>query len=151
MTPEERLLSKRVIDTATGCWNWTGHVGNHGYGVIRHRFPKKVTTHRLSAHLFLGMDLDSDLCVLHRCDNRICFNPEHLFLGTREMNQKDMAAKGRSASGERSASAKLTVDLVRDIKDLIRSGERDSVIARKYKMNPESIRQIRLGNNWKHV
>jgi hypothetical protein len=52
--------------------------------------------HRLAAFIWLEFDLASDLMVLHRCDNRRCFNPEHLFTGTHQDNMDDMWSKGRN-------------------------------------------------------
>ena len=50
---------------------------------------------RVSAHVFSGFDLESDLFILHKCDDGLCFNPEHLFVGTQADNLKDASRKGR--------------------------------------------------------
>lgn len=81
-------------DPKTGCWNWTASKNNKGYGVKQYA-GKIHLVHRLSAKFYLGLSLDSTLDVLHKCDNRACFNPKHLFLGNDSDNQKDLVAKGK--------------------------------------------------------
>lgn len=74
------------------CWVWTASRDRKGYGQIMiDRKPRRA--HRVSWSLHAGELGDS--CVLHRCDNRVCVNPGHLFLGTVTDNNRDMFAKGR--------------------------------------------------------
>ena len=82
------------LNSETGCWNWLGTKTRAGYGVLMH-LGKKQYAHRLSAAFYLGFDLTSPMCVLHRCDNPACFNPKHLFIGDRGDNIRDCVAKGR--------------------------------------------------------
>lgn len=89
------FITHNRYDPDTGCWNWTGGKSTFGYGSKRY-MGKNEHVHRLSAHFYLGYDLNSDLCVLHSCDNPMCFNPKHLFIGTKKDNSKDMASKGRN-------------------------------------------------------
>lgn len=82
-------------DPITGCWNWSAYKDAKGYGKI-HYLGKTQFVHRISAHCFLRYDLNSKLLVVcHKCDNPSCFNPKHLFIGTRSDNSKDCVAKGR--------------------------------------------------------
>ena len=93
MPPGDRLLAKRRIVPSTGCWLWTGGKLSDGYGhLCVHN--RRVLAHRLSWEVWVG-PIPADLCVLHRCDTPACFNPEHLWLGTRSENNRDMLAKGR--------------------------------------------------------
>src|SRR6266404_8451060 len=88
---KSRLLANRDI-TIDGCWLWTGCKQKDGYGIINYE-GKSTLVHRLAAFIFLGLELDSKLCALHRlnCRNRDCFNPEHLYIGTHDNNMKDLA------------------------------------------------------------
>ena len=92
---KDRIESKREIDPDTGCWNWTGSVGSHGYGQITMYGFKPVLVHRIAAMIYLGHSIYSPEQVLHRCDNRRCFNPEHLFFGDQKANVQDCIQKGR--------------------------------------------------------
>jgi len=87
----DRLNTKFIIDN-NGCWNFTGVILD-GYGYLTFK-NKMYRVHRLSAYIYLDNPMDSDLFVLHKCDNRRCFNPAHLFLGTHSDNMKDSVAKG---------------------------------------------------------
>lgn len=87
----DRLLARRVVDD-NGCWLWTGSSPRYGYLWID---GKMKLVHRLMATLELGIDYNDPIKVLHRCDVTICFNPEHLFLGTQKDNVRDAIEKRR--------------------------------------------------------
>lgn len=83
--------------TPSGCWEWLDSVNIvTGYGqFMKSTSPVKlVTAHRMSWELYRG-GIPDGLLVLHKCDNRKCFNPDHLFLGTYKDNAMDKIKKGR--------------------------------------------------------
>lgn len=84
---------RRYVVRPNGCWEWTGRRIPGGYGGLIEA-GKPVLAHRM---MFFQRhpDADKSLCVLHRCDNPPCINPDHLFLGTRLDNMNDMVSKGR--------------------------------------------------------
>lgn len=79
----------------TPCWEWTSLMNNHGYGRVNID-GKWFTVHRYMYQYENGVTLENKEFVLHKCDNRACANPDHLFVGTHKDNMRDMVAKGRS-------------------------------------------------------
>jgi hypothetical protein len=129
----------------SGCWIWMGRVNEKGYGMAGKAGRERV--HRLSWREHRGPITIAD-CVLHKCDNPSCLNPDHLFLGDRALNNKDMREKGRDAHGERSPWAKLSVEQVRKIRSS-KKGHR--ALGREYGVTHERIRRIRLRVAWRSV
>lgn len=93
MTLEQRFWAQ--IEKTDSCWNWTG-ARNPRYGMIK-RDGRRVGAHRVSWELANGA-IPQGLWVLHRCDNPRCVRPDHLFLGNRLDNMRDMGAKGRNCT-----------------------------------------------------
>ena len=90
-----------------GCWDWSGSFDRHGYGQIRCCRELKISkAHRASWILYRG-EITGNLCVLHKCDNRKCTNPDHLYLGTQLENDRDRVERNRQAMGQKNAAAKL--------------------------------------------
>lgn len=82
------------VDKTDACWEVRrGEIDRKGYGIIYHRGSRHLT-HRVSYMLAHG-PFAAEMCVCHRCDNPPCVRPDHLFLGTREDNIRDMVKKGR--------------------------------------------------------
>lgn len=92
--PVEERFWARVQQMGAGCWHWTGAIGSHGYGVIGNGPHSTITTHRLSWQLAYGRPVPEGLFVLHRCDNRKCVRPDHLYLGDARQNSADVRERG---------------------------------------------------------
>lgn len=114
----ERFWSHVLFDDE--CWLWAGPVANDGYGKMNAQ-RKQWRAHRLSWTITRG-PLNDTVSVLHRCDTPLCVRPAHLFLGTNADNVRDMVDKGRQARGERLATAKLTAEMVSELRRLYAAG-----------------------------
>lgn len=148
---EERLL-RRLNKTAT-CWEWTGSVSSGGYGQMARRGNKGVParTHRVAYELWVGK-LKKDMHVCHKCDNRLCCNPDHLFLGTPKENMEDRERKGRGnhVNKERHGRAKLTEQQAEEIrKKYIPFEYPYSKLAKEYGVTPMLIWHIVKNKIWK--
>ena len=114
VTPIEERLYRNVIKVqSTDCWEWQGGTNNIGYGMIRDNEIKNMrTTHRVSYEIANG-SIPKGKCVLHKCDNVLCVNPDHLWSGTRLENTRDMIQKKRhNHYGARSKSKCDHCDMV---------------------------------------
>lgn len=119
----------------------------HGYGVAWN--GKYVRAHRLAYELYRG-PIPQSLCVLHRCDIKVCVNPDHLFLGTQQDNMRDMVLKGRinAAPFKNTRSAKITAEAAR----AIRFDQRNPrIIAAEHGIARNTVYGIKLGRCWKWV
>jgi hypothetical protein len=141
---------KNISIMPSGCWEVTSHAKMNGYPTI---YEKSVNhsrvAHRISYEYFHGEIGDS--CVLHRCDNRLCSNPDHLFLGTRTENMADKVAKGRQLQGESVPVSKLSELQVREILKIEKGSMTQKAIAEKYGVHPRTIGLIQSRKNWKHI
>lgn len=140
----DRMNNCKVIDEL-GCWVFTGSCSK-GYGRISYK-GNRVSIHRLSYSLYNG-EIPDGMFVCHKCDNRKCFNPEHLFLGTNSDNLQDCAKKGRHHHGNQHAMAKInghTAQLIR-----LENGPQ-SKIAEKFGISQSLVSNIMNRKVWKHV
>jgi hypothetical protein len=88
----KRFLDK--VEKTDSCWLWTaGKRNKDGYGAFRLN-DKIIDAHRVSYLLFKGELSDPKLIVCHTCDNKLCVNPEHLYLGTYKDNLTDAYVRG---------------------------------------------------------
>jgi hypothetical protein len=136
-----------------GCWKWKTATGRWGYGLFTHE-KVQILVHRFVWELVNG-PVPPGMCVLHRCDNPPCARPDHLFLGTKKDNSRDMAAKGRGRGGgigERNHGAKLTSDQVLSIRALWSTGAHSQKeIGEKFGLTQAQVSNIVLRRHWKHL
>jgi len=146
---EARLKNNSVV-IENGCWEWVKHIKN-GYGISGLN-GKIEQAHRASWKVFVG-EIPKGMQVNHKCHNKKCINPDHLYIGTQKQNMQDMISAGRGANrkGSSSPMAKLNEEKVYKIKELIESGEPIKNIAREYCVCESTIRAIRSNLTWKHV
>lgn len=149
-TMRDKIEAFSTPVTDSGCWIWLGTVGSNGYGVIaRKRVP--IGVHRLSYEAFCG-PIPAGSLVCHKCDQPLCVNPTHLFLGTHKDNTDDKCRKGRQRwnlnLGAARYGAKLTEDQVRAIRA---SPKRNKDIAADYGLAANSISNIRSRKLWRHI
>ena len=145
--PQERFDG--LVAKGDGCWIWRGATGSSGYGYFA-LGGRNIGAHRV-AWLFSFGPIKDGLHVCHRCDNRLCVNPAHLFLGTPVENMQDMIAKGRGPLGERSPNAKLTVKEVLAIRAERNSGGRPHELAGAFGISVTQVRNIWTRKRWKHI
>lgn len=147
-----RLLARVDIDNCSGCWNWTGTGSADGYGQLAIG-GRTQRAHRLSYSFHFG-PIPKGMHVCHRCDNRRCLNPDHLFLGTNADNMADKVSKGRQSctGGRKGAShtlAKLTDGDIVAIRAATGISQRK--LAKQYGVSQVNICFIRSGRAWKHI
>lgn len=156
--PEGSFWSK--VDRSGGpdaCWEWTAFVDNNGYGALKVG-GKKTTAHRYSLELALDRPIRSGMLVCHRCNNRTCVNPSHLYEGTPKQNVADMIRDGTrhrqpgntqyiNDAGLNRHSG-LTDDQILTIYHRARSGETSRALGREYGISHSMVTAIATGYRW---
>lgn len=133
----------KYVDRTGDCWVWTKSKNNWGYGQAR-IVGTSITAHRLSWTLEYG-PIPDGLLVLHKCDNRACVRPNHLFLGTNQDNSDDMIRKGRQLH----KNTKLTAETVRDIRRRYAAGGVSTIkLADEYGIGVTTVAHIIHRRRW---
>ena len=141
--PKQLSFFSRVMENKeNGCWEWDGHITDNGYGHCRLLGERKA--HRVSYILHKG-EITAGNVIMHKCDNRICVNPDHLEQGTHKENMADMKDKGRASHG---AKKRLTED---EVKDIYLSKSSIKQLTAQYGMNIRTIERIRSGKLWGRI
>ncbi|HZR41989.1 MAG TPA: HNH endonuclease [Ktedonobacteraceae bacterium] len=138
------------------CWLWTGGKYRDGYGRVALSHTKWGHAHRIAYQLVYGAIPDG-LLVCHSCDNRLCVNPSHLWLGTQADNMRDMAKKGRASKKKvynLGGKVKLTAEQVKAIRTRATNGmdwKTRGEVAKQYGVSISTITRVVNGTTWPHV
>jgi hypothetical protein len=155
-SPECRIkAAASAYSDPAACWEWDGSRNPAtGYGQLSSwegGKRKLYTAHRVSFRAFHG-EIPAGQQVLHKCDNRPCFNPAHLFIGSQLANMKDMIDKGRAAhrtpEGSEHHASRITEDDARAIRA---STETLEVLSQRYGMSKSALSTLRSGKTWRHI
>jgi hypothetical protein len=128
-----KIILSRTIENKNGCLEYTGYRMEKGYGKIQ-IFKRNEFVHRYIYSLLNG-DITEGACVLHKCDNPPCINPEHLFLGTQKDNLIDMQKKGRRYR-------KVQTEDVAEIIKRFHSGIPQVIIANDFGISNQRVSQL---------
>jgi hypothetical protein len=142
-----RFWRRVVVAGARDCWVWVGLTNSSGYGRIFKSRYRSLIAHRLSWEIKMGK-IPTGMCVLHKCDNRLCVNPRHLFLGTRGDNAADMVRKNRTAKGEGHSQSKLSEKEVLEIR---KRKDQSKALAKRFAVSIGTINEIRRRATWAHL
>lgn len=154
-TAEERFWEKVDIRSEDECWLWKGgrsgkcRPGGVRYGVFK--IDGKVCQSHRAIWMIINGSIPEGMYICHHCDNPLCVNPKHLFLGTPYDNNHDMIDKGRYVclSGEDAPGTKLTKEEVEEIKRMyIPRKVTQSYLAKLFGVTQANIYAIVNGISW---
>lgn len=149
-SPMPGRFFEKVVFGLNDCWVWRGHVDEIGYGRFPYEGENKA--HRVAYALFNGA-IPNGMLVLHKCDNRQCVNPAHLFLGTQKDNMADMSAKDRGVAprlfGERNPMSKLSAEQVAEIRAMVEGGAKQIDACKRFGVSPMTVSRIIRRQAWK--
>jgi hypothetical protein len=145
------LWSKVDVKGPDECWPWIGFVSTSGYGRTWIN-DKGYYAHRVIYSIVypgtieLTAPKSSDISgfLLHKCDNRVCCNPNHLFVGNHTDNMRDRSKKGRAPdySGGKGPRCKLTMEQAKQIRQKRAEGIPAKVLSKEYKISLSSMKSL---------
>lgn len=132
------------------CHLWQGGTFDVGYGAMWVNGQNRGA-HRL-AWEFANGEIPKGMFVCHKCDNRLCVNVDHLFLGTQYDNIDDMVSKQRHARGETQSASKLTEEQVLEIREIYaRGGITQTALGKRYGVGHTTVSYVVNKRAWSHV
>jgi HNH endonuclease len=146
LTKEQKEEARGVLSRMSqpvpfcGCELWLGPTIGAGYGQARFG-GKSWYAHRLSFQIAKGV-IPKTLCVMHKCDTRLCINPSHLTLGSHKDNTRDMHLKGRGR-------AKLSHTKAREVRKRVSEGCRLRDLAIEMRINYFTLWNASRNRTWK--
>jgi len=160
MNRHERFMAKVNVHPGDMCWNWAGARSGSGYGQFWNG------ERNIPAHWFL---LESrppkgkEAC--HKCDNKLCVRPSHIFIGSRSDNERDKVSKGRHNTapgcramlkvreqrGQNNHECKLTEAQAMEAKNCPRKRGAATALAKRLGVSLTVVCDIRDGKRWVHL
>jgi hypothetical protein len=156
-TAREIFLDRVNKGEPDECWEWEGVTDEQGYGHIGIN-GTKIPAHRVALMIKKGTKVE--LNALHKCDNKICVNPNHIYEGSYKDNAQDMMERGANnggrvavgQKGEGNHRSKLTTDEVLKIRDEYKQREVSfNELSKEYDVSSTTISDIVNRRKWKHV
>lgn len=147
----ERFWEKVEIGASDECWEWQRATSDYGYG--RFKIGDRTRyAHRVAYRMLIG-PIPGGRQINHHCHNPPCVNPDHLYLGTQEQNNRDcQLAERHNAPAGTDFSHGFDADTVREIRTRY---ERDDVtyadLAEQYDVMEETIGQIIRRDTYKDI
>lgn len=139
----------------SGCLIASGWKNEKGYGRLLGGKSGRKPAHVLSWEMANGINLPDGMIVCHNCpggDNPSCVEPTHLWAGTHDENMADAATKGQMPHGERNTNAKLTAQIVTDMRTRYHGGRITlQALADEYGVNKTTVSQVIRGTTWRHI
>lgn len=149
--PVIQRIFNNTFHSPDGCHYWTAGVNEHGYAIISvDRKPRRVS--RILYQELNNVKLHRFQFVCHSCDNPLCVNPDHFFIGSPKDNTQDMLRKGRhnAERGEGSGKSKLTNEQVFEIRSL-KGKMTQSEIGLRFSITGANVCSIHKGDTWRHL
>ena len=148
---EDRFEAQYTPEPNSGCWLWTGAMGRYPMIWVNEQ-KRAYGGHRLSYELHRGT-IPSGMCVCHRCNNKACVNPGHLYLATTEENSAHAARDGlyRLQPGSINPHSKLVESDIPVIRALVESGMKHRDVARRFGLERRTVGKIVSRALWPHV